>query len=210
MILSIVHELAEPSFLYASDTRPELLIAALDVVSSSLLYQHTANLELELAIYQSADRLRALPPVAPPSAARPPTAATTGAPVQGRGAARAAGVAVPARADGAPVEPHVPEWHARLPLQIIFRFLDYLEKKVGKNASTAAVQSTLRGVSLAGVLPPPAPIVVRRYVPNAYSQTWLTQVSAQTSPPALWSYPSAIFASLLLCLSSPSPHRCMV
>jgi hypothetical protein len=66
-----------------------------------------------------------------------------------------------------------------MPLQIIFRFLDCLEKKAGKNAPTAAVQATLRGISLAGVLPQPPPIVVRRYLPNAYSQTWLTQVSAQ-------------------------------
>eukprot|EP00962_Isochrysis_galbana_P056983 scaffold29153_cov107-Isochrysis_galbana.AAC.3 len=179
MVLDIVHELAEPSFLYAADTRPELLIAALDVVSSSLLYQHSANLPLELAIYQAADRLRAIPPAAPTPATGPPNAPPMDTPVEARGDVRRAVTAVPARADAAPAMPDVPEWHARLPLQIIFRFLDVLEKKAGKNASTAAIQSTLRGVSLAGVLPPPPPIVIRRYVPNAHSQTWLTQVSAQ-------------------------------
>ena len=71
----------------------------------------------------------------------------------------------------------VEEWKARLPLQPIFRFLDYLHKKAGKKASESTVRSTLRGFSLAGVLPPPPPLVVRRYVPNSYSQTWLTQVS---------------------------------
>ena len=42
-------------------------------------------------------------------------------------------------------------------------------------ASAAAVMAVLRSTSLAGVLPPPPTIAIRRYQPNLYSHVWLTQ-----------------------------------
>jgi len=170
-LIEIVDELGDPSYLFAAENRPELLIAALDVISSSLLYQHTANLPLEVAIFRAAKRLRALPFAAPSRKEGNLSSGKT----DGADVTLATVTDTPSAPKGAIVR-DVEEWKARLPLQPIFRFLDYLHKKAGKKASESTVRSTLRGFSLAGVLPPPPPLVVRRYVPNSYSQTWLTQM----------------------------------
>jgi len=63
-------------------------------------------------------------------------------------------------------------WKARLPLLPIRLVLEALLPKVAHSD----VPSVLRSTSLAGVLPPPPALAVRRYQPNEYSNLWLTQV----------------------------------
>mmetsp|Transcript_17390 Transcript_17390/g.56890 ORF Transcript_17390/g.56890 Transcript_17390/m.56890 type:complete len:372 (+) Transcript_17390:245-1360(+) len=197
LLTAMLLDLAQPSYLFGGEARPELLITALAVVSSSLLYHHAANLPLLHALLHAAAPLRALPSLQPP----PPAEAEEplepdGTRGEGAGPASsdAAGEADGGdtgggNADAAAAEPFaataawVEGWKARLPLQAIFLFLDAVEPKArtagaraAGTASAREVRRMLRATSLAGVLPPPPPVSVRRCVPNEYSQLWLSQM----------------------------------
>ena len=62
----------------------------------------------------------------------------------------------------------------------IFAALDALLPKLAAAGVAVhdadAMHNALRSISLAGVLPPPPPIAVRRYQSNEFSHAWLSQV----------------------------------
>ena len=139
-------------FLLGAPSRPDHLIALLDVISSAILHQHAANTPLLHSLVLNADALRA------PAMALP--AATT--------ARRRR------RLDFfTPTAAWLRARKARLPCRPIFAALDALLPKLAA-ASVAphdadAMHAALRSISLAGVLPPPPPIAVRRYQSNEFS-----------------------------------------
>ena len=84
------------------------------------------------------------------------------------------------RATRTPTAAWLRAWKAQLPCRPIFAALDALLPKLAA-ASVAphdadAMHAALRSISLAGVLPPPPPIAVRRYQSNEFSHAWLSQV----------------------------------
>ena len=76
------------------------------------------------------------------------------------------------------------EWKARLPLECVFRLFDFLLPKVERMAratptlTDAAVLHFIQSQTLVGILPLPHPIVVRRYVPNRFTNTWFSTYTA--------------------------------
>jgi len=169
LLTAMLLDLAQPSYLFGGEARPELLITALAVVSSSLLYHHAANLPLLHALLHAAAPLRALPSLQPP----PPAEAEEplepdGTRGEGAGPASsdAAGEADGGdtgggNADAAAAEPFaataawVEGWKARLPLQAIFLFLDAVEPKARTAGARAAGTASAREVCGGGCAPPP-------------------------------------------------------
>ena len=76
------------------------------------------------------------------------------------------------------------EWKARLPLECLFRLFDFLLPKIEQMARTtptltdAAVLHFIQSQTLVGILPLPHPIVVRRYVPNRFTNHWFSTYTA--------------------------------
>ena len=148
-------------FLLGAPSRPDHLIALLDVISSAILHQHAANTPLLHSLVLNADALRALPAMALPAKLPPPAAGG-------------------ASDFFTPTAAWLRAWKAQLPCRPIFAALDALLPKLAA-ASVAphdadAMHAALRSISLAGVLPPPPPIAVRRYQSNEFSHAWLSQV----------------------------------
>ena len=145
-------------FLLGAPSRPDHLIALLDVISSAILHQHAANTPLLHSLVLNADALRALPAMALPAKLPPPAAGgasdfftPTAAWRAGRRSCRAARSS-PRPTRCSPSSP--PPASAARRRRDACRLVDLV----------------------AGVLPPPPPVSVRRYQPNEFSYVWITQV----------------------------------
>ena len=159
-LLQCLAAFVQPAFLFGAPSRPEHLIALLEVVNAALLYPPTPNVPLVHGLVLLGLPLQALPVLAPPR--------TDGA-LEAESEAFVATVA------------WTKEWQSRLPLDNLLLVLDALLPKLppassSKPPTAAAVGAALRAAPLSGVLPPAPPMSVRRYQPNEFSYVWITQV----------------------------------
>jgi hypothetical protein len=156
------------------------------VITLSLQYTHTSNHALLHVLLLNEPLFRSLPRIPLPlnperRAARTASDADSdGHGAEGDGAAdggTADGEGAAGGAFAGLTAEWLEAWQAKLPLRSIFAALDALMPRTSRDALLQGpYPETLKAVSLVGVLPPPAPIAVRRYAPGESSRVWLTQV----------------------------------
>jgi len=73
------------------------------------------------------------------------------------------------------------EWKSKLPLEAVYRLLDFFLPRIDSLAQTKVstpsegdILSMIQSTTLVGVLPVPHSIIVRRYIANTYTNLWFT------------------------------------